>query len=96
MSGISSLESYLNTQKIRDHCSRISPHIACNGQTGNHPPVVSVGLVSSLIKSYSDPDQIVYDPFGGSGTTLIAAHSLGRVGRIEELEPQYCKIIIQR
>ena len=36
------------------------------------------------------------DPFGGSGTTLIAAHSTGRYARIMEIDPVYCDVIIRR
>ena len=36
------------------------------------------------------------DPFGGSGSTLIACEKAGRQGRLIELDPRYCDVIIQR
>ena len=36
------------------------------------------------------------DPFGGSGTTLIAAHKTGRLARLAECDPVYCDAIIER
>jgi DNA modification methylase len=38
----------------------------------------------------------VLDPFGGSGTTLIACEKAGRQARLIELEPKYCDVIIRR
>lgn len=40
--------------------------------------------------------EIVLDMFGGSGTTLIAAHSTGRIARLVELDPVYCDAIVRR
>ena len=39
---------------------------------------------------------IVYDPFGGSGTTMVACNNLGRVCMMIELDPKYCSVILQR
>jgi len=39
---------------------------------------------------------IVYEPFAGSGTTIMACEELGRVGRAMELSPQYCQVTIDR
>jgi len=38
----------------------------------------------------------VLDPFGGSGTTLIAAEKTGRQARLVELDPLYCDVTIRR
>lgn len=37
-----------------------------------------------------------FDPFAGSGTTLIACENLGRYGRAVEISPAYCAVILQR
>jgi len=42
------------------------------------------------------PDDLVYDPFLGSGTTLIAAEQLGRKCYGIEISPQYCDVIVKR
>ena len=39
---------------------------------------------------------MVLDPFGGSGTTLIAAEKSGRIARLMELDPKYVDVIVQR
>ena len=61
-----------------------------------HPTVKPVALVADAIKDCSKPRQIVLDPFGGSGTTLIAAHKVGRHARLLELDPHYCDTIVRR
>lgn len=61
-----------------------------------HPATFPVGLPSEYIKAMSDEGDIVIEPFGGSGTTLIACEQLGRKCRIMELEPKYVDVIIQR
>jgi DNA modification methylase len=61
-----------------------------------HPTVKPVAMVADAIKDVSPRGGIVLDPFGGSGSTLIAAHRTGRRARIIELDPIYCDRIIQR
>ncbi len=61
-----------------------------------HPAGFPVGLPAEYIKAMSDPDDIIIEPFGGSGTTLIACHQLNRKCRIMELEPKYVDVIIKR
>jgi DNA modification methylase len=61
-----------------------------------HPTVKPVALVADAIKDCSRRGEIVLDPFGGSGTTLIAAERTGRTGRLVELDPAYCDGIVRR
>ena len=61
-----------------------------------HPASFPVGLPAEYIKAMSDEEDIVIEPFGGSGTTLIACEQLGRKCRIMELEPKYVDVIIER
>ena len=61
-----------------------------------HPTVKPVALVADAIKDCSRRGEIVLDPFGGSGTTLIAAHKTGRVARLIEYDPAYCDTILHR
>jgi hypothetical protein len=42
------------------------------------------------------PGQVVFDPFAGSGTTLIAAEKLGRRARAIEISPAYCDVAVRR
>jgi DNA modification methylase len=61
-----------------------------------HPTVKPVAMIADAIKDVSKRGSIVLDLFGGSGSTLIAAHKTGRRGYICELDPTYCDRIIRR
>ena len=55
-----------------------------------------VALVERAIRNSSKSRDIVLDPFGGSGSTLIACEKTGRRARLVELHPKYCDVIVQR
>lgn len=61
-----------------------------------HPTMKPVELVARALEYSTRPGDVVYDPFGGSGTTLIAAEQLGRQARLLELDPKYSAVIIER
>lgn len=61
-----------------------------------HPTVKPVAMVADAIKDCTRLGEIVLDPFAGSGSTLIAAETTGRVARCIELDPQYVDVIIRR
>jgi site-specific DNA-methyltransferase (adenine-specific) len=61
-----------------------------------HPTQKPVPLVAKLISDGTPQTGVVYDPFAGSGTTLIAAEQLGRTCYAMEIEPRYCDVIIER
>ena len=61
-----------------------------------HPTVKPVALVAAAIKDCSKSGEIVLDPFGGCGTTLIAAEKTGRLARLIEFDPAYCDTILRR
>jgi DNA modification methylase len=61
-----------------------------------HPTVKPVAMVADAIKDCSRRGEIVLDPFGGSGTTLIAAEKTGRLARLVEYDPTYCDQILRR
>ena len=61
-----------------------------------HPAAYPVNLPAFFIKAYSDEGDRIYDPFIGSGTTLIAAEQLNRSGYGMEISPAYCDVTIQR
>lgn len=61
-----------------------------------HPTMKPVGLVANCMNDCTLKNDIVLDMFGGSGTTIIAAEQLGRKGRLMELDPHYCDVIIMR
>lgn len=61
-----------------------------------HPTQKPVKLIEYLIEKSSMPGQIVLDLFAGSGTTLMACQSTGRVARCVERELKYCDVILER
>ena len=66
--------------------------------TGNrlHPTQKPVASLTPLIEAFSQPGGLVLDPFGGSGTTGVAAKSLGRQFILIEKEEQYCRVALAR
>jgi len=61
-----------------------------------HPTMKPIELVERAIKNSSLRDDIVFDSFMGSGTTIMAAEKLGRRGYGVELDTRYCDVICQR
>jgi hypothetical protein len=61
-----------------------------------HPTVKPVGLVADAIRDCSNLGGIILDPFGGSGTTIIAAERTKRNARLIEIEPRYVDVTIER
>jgi DNA modification methylase len=61
-----------------------------------HPTMKPVGLVARQIANSSRRGEIVYEPFAGSGTTLIAAENLGRRCYAVEVEPGYADVVVDR
>ncbi len=62
----------------------------------HHPTEKPVTLCARAIRNSSRRGQIVLDAFGGSGSTLVAAHQLERRAYVMELDPRYCDVIIRR
>jgi DNA modification methylase len=61
-----------------------------------HPTMKPVELVRRAVEASSQPGDGVLDPFGGAGSTLIAAEQSGRTAYLSELEPRFCDVIVQR
>ena len=61
-----------------------------------HPTVKPVTMIADAIRDVSKRGDVVLDLFGGSGSTLIAAHRVGRRGFLCELDPVYCDRIVRR
>lgn len=65
-------------------------------RNAEHPTMKPVQLVAQALKNSTVPGDVVFDPFGGSGSTLIACSKLGRRCRMIELDPRYCDVIVAR
>ncbi len=61
-----------------------------------HPAVCPVEIPYRCIIAYSEPDASVLEPFGGSGTTLVAAEKAGRTALLMERLPGYCDLAVKR
>lgn len=65
-------------------------------KAGEHPTQKPVEVIKTAIQYSSNPNAIVLDTFGGSGTTIIACEQLGRKCRAIEINPGYVAVAIQR
>ena len=61
-----------------------------------HPTMKPVELVQKAVRNSSKSRGLVFDLFGGSGTTLIACETTGRQARLIELDPRYVDVIVKR
>jgi DNA modification methylase len=61
-----------------------------------HPTMKPVELIEHAIGNSSQSRDVVLDPFGGAGSTLIACEKTGRRARLIEIEPNYVDVSIQR
>lgn len=61
-----------------------------------HPTMKPIKLIARFLINSSRPGDVCADPFGGSGSTLIACEQLGRKCRMMEIDPHYCDVIIDR
>ena len=65
-------------------------------RSAEHPTMKPIELVARALRNSSRKGELVYEPFGGSGTTLIAAEQTGRVAAVIEKSPNYCDVIVKR
>jgi DNA modification methylase len=65
-------------------------------RNAEHPTMKPVALIERAINNHSKVGDLILDPFGGSGSTLIACVKTGRVARLMELDPKYVDVICAR
>ena len=65
-------------------------------KNAEHPTMKPVALITRLLSNSAKRDKIILDPFGGGGSTMIAAETLGMKAHLVELDPKYCDVIIKR
>lgn len=82
--------------RIPDSVIRVMRHKGKIGQDIDHPAVFPVALPEFVIEAYTDAGDIVFEPFGGSGTTMLAAERTGRLCRSVEIAPEYVDVAIKR
>ncbi len=71
-------------------------HMATECGNAGHPAAFPEQLPNWFIRLFTDPDDMVLDPFAGSGTTLIAAHKLQRSSIGIDLSAEYCEFMRDR
>jgi site-specific DNA-methyltransferase (adenine-specific)/site-specific DNA-methyltransferase (cytosine-N4-specific) len=70
--------------------------VAAESGQGDHSAPFPRALVEFFVKAFSDAGDVIFDPFLGSGTTIAAAHVLGRNGYGCEISPSYCDLVVLR
>lgn len=61
-----------------------------------HPTMKPILLLSELVQNSSERGDLVLDPFGGSGSTMVTSHQLLRRCNMIELDPKFCHVILDR
>lgn len=95
MSGNSHHGRDIQPFRIPDNVIRITRHKA-RGIEIEHPAVFAVRLPEFLMHAYTAPGERVWEPFSGSGTTIIAAQRAARVALAMELAPEYVDLTVAR
>lgn len=65
-------------------------------RNAEHPTMKPVELIGRMLENSTRPGAVVFDPFGGSGSTLIACQQLRRKARLLELDPRFVDVIVAR
>lgn len=95
MSGISSPDAGRQPTKIMDSVIRVTPHMARQG-SNTHPAMFPVALCDAMYKSYAKAGDWAYEPFSGSGTSIIACEGMGMNCAAMELAPEYTDVAVKR
>ncbi|WP_291988469.1 DNA modification methylase [Candidatus Accumulibacter sp. ACC007] len=82
--------------RIPDSVIRVMRHKGKIGQDIDHPAVFPIALPEFILEAYSGTGDIVFEPFCGSGTTILAAQRTGRLARSVEIAPEYVDVAIKR
>jgi site-specific DNA-methyltransferase (adenine-specific) len=61
-----------------------------------HPTQKPIDVVERALNNSSKKGQLIYDAFGGSGSTMVGSHQLKRTANLMELDPKYCDVIVKR
>ena len=82
--------------RIPDSVIRVMRHKGKIGKDIDHPAVFPVALPEFVVQAFTDRGDLVFEPFGGSGTTMLAAERTGRVCRSVEIAPEYVDVAVRR
>ena len=85
----------MQTTKIADSVIRVTPQMARNLDT-THPAMFPVALCEQIYNSYAKAGDWMFEPFSGSGTSIIACEGMGMNCAAMELAPEYVDIAVAR
>jgi len=81
---------------VWDYVSQNALNGTSKSKLALHPTVKPVAMIADAIRDCSNRGGVILDPFGGAGTTLIAAERTGRRARVIELDPIFVDASIER
>ena len=81
---------------VWDYVSQNALNGSAKSKLALHPTVKPVAMIADAIRDCSNRGGLILDPFGGAGTTLIAAERTGRRARVIELNPAFVDLSIER
>jgi DNA modification methylase len=97
---MSSTEKYHTSQTYNDcrwnYWQIKSAGSQITGQDVEHRAAYPIEFAANMVSDFSLQNDLIYEPFMGSGTTMVASHQLNRKCYGMELDPKYCQVIIDR
>jgi len=84
------------SHRIPDSVITVTRQRGSIGDGIDHPAVFPLGLPQFVMESFTAPGEIVFEPFCGSGTTILAGEACARTVRASELAPEYVDVAIRR
>jgi DNA modification methylase len=85
-----------NRTNVWDYVSQNTLNGTTRSKLALHPTVKPLAMVADAIRDCSNRNAVILDPFGGAGTTLIAAERTGRRARLIEIDPLFVDVSIER
>jgi DNA modification methylase len=85
-----------NRTNVWEYAGANRPGSSAGKALALHSTPKSVEMIADAMRDVTAPGDIVLDPFLGSGTTIMAAHAVGRIGYGLELDPKYVDVIVRR
>ena len=79
-----------------DNCQTTVFEVDKPSRSSEHPTMKPVALIEAMIANSLPPRGVLFDPFAGSGSTLIAAYKRGCSALVVELDPRYADVILRR
>lgn len=96
LKGITSPDRVGQSYKIPDSVIRMFSEKTRGIHTKGHPAIFPVALAEFFLLTYTQAGDLCYEPFAGSGSTIIACENMDRVCYASEISPNYCAVILER